>query len=215
LEIERAALELFATSSREDVTVEEIARAAGISRRTFFRYFPSRDDVLAALPMRHVNRLCLRFGARPSSESLLEAFITAVIEEEAGGAQDDLIRLWGQAVLPAFPRPEGRVTHTMVQAFGTVVASRTGLPVDDAHVQVWATAIASISSWAFLRWLEVGGNRSMILVESLAILGELGGAGSGPVTASVTGPATRPGRTRRAVPAKRAGSTGAASKRSG
>src|ERR1700742_4191293 len=89
-EIERAALNLFATRSPDEVTVEDIAQAAGISRRTFFRYFPSRDDVLAALPMRHVARLCDRFATRPAEEGVLDAFIAAVIEEEAEGVEDEL-----------------------------------------------------------------------------------------------------------------------------
>jgi AcrR family transcriptional regulator len=179
-EIERAALHLFATRSPDEVTVEEIAHAAGISRRTFFRYFPSRDDVLAALPMRHVHRLCDRFAARPAHEGVLDAFIAAVIEEEAEGVQDDMILLWGKAVLPAFPPEEERIVTTMVDAYGEVVAARTGLHIDDARVQVWATAIASISGWAFLRWLEVGGDRSQILVDSLTVLGELGDTNAGP-----------------------------------
>ncbi|MGE3835585.1 MAG: TetR family transcriptional regulator [Acidimicrobiia bacterium] len=178
-EIERAALELFASRSADEVTVEEIARAAGISKRTFFRYFPSRDDVIAALPMRHVRRLCERFAARPPGEAVLDAFIAAVIEEDAEETQDDLILLWGRAVLPVLPPEEGRVTNSMVDAYGAVIAARTGLHPDDARVQVWATAIASISGWAFLRWLEVGGNRSVVLVDSLAMLGDLTRAGAG------------------------------------
>jgi AcrR family transcriptional regulator len=180
-EIERAALQLFATSSPEEVTVEEIARAAGISRRTFFRYFPSRDDVLAALPMRNVHRLCDRFEKRPRHEAVLEAFIAAVIEEEAGGVQDELILLWGKAVLPSLPSEEDRVNNTMVEAYGAVIAMRTGMHPDDARVQVWAAAIASISAWAFLRWLEVGGNRSLILADSLVMLGDLVVEGHGPL----------------------------------
>ncbi|MEF2976222.1 TetR family transcriptional regulator [Subtercola sp. YIM 133946] len=41
-----AALDLFETKTFEATTAEDIALAAGISRRTFFRYFPVREDVL-------------------------------------------------------------------------------------------------------------------------------------------------------------------------
>ena len=70
LEIERAALELFARSSPEDVTIDHIAEAAGISNRTFFRYFATRDEVLAALPRRSLGRLSELVRARPPSESV-------------------------------------------------------------------------------------------------------------------------------------------------
>jgi mycofactocin system transcriptional regulator len=45
LEIERVALELFARNGFEATTAEDIAAAAGISRRTFFRHFPSKNDL--------------------------------------------------------------------------------------------------------------------------------------------------------------------------
>jgi mycofactocin system transcriptional regulator len=44
--LEHVALELFSTSGFDDTTVDEIAEAAGISRRTFFRYFDSKNDVV-------------------------------------------------------------------------------------------------------------------------------------------------------------------------
>lgn len=42
-----AAIDLFAKKSFDETTVEEVAAAAGISRRSFFRYFESKDDLLA------------------------------------------------------------------------------------------------------------------------------------------------------------------------
>jgi len=41
-----AALELFDEWGYDETSIEEIAEAAGVSRRTFFRYFPSKDAVV-------------------------------------------------------------------------------------------------------------------------------------------------------------------------
>src|SRR5262245_48367526 len=76
-DILRAALRLFADLGPDNVTVEQISEAAGISNRTFFRYYMNREAVLAAVPARALASVCERFRDRPVSESIAEAFIAA------------------------------------------------------------------------------------------------------------------------------------------
>ena len=42
-----AAIDLFTKNGFNETTIEQIAEAAGISQRSFFRYFPAKDDLLA------------------------------------------------------------------------------------------------------------------------------------------------------------------------
>jgi mycofactocin system transcriptional regulator len=43
--IERAAFRLFETQGFDETTMEQIAEAVGVGRRTLFRYFPSKNDI--------------------------------------------------------------------------------------------------------------------------------------------------------------------------
>jgi mycofactocin system transcriptional regulator len=45
-ELEQVALQRFVEDGFVETTVDDIAREAGISRRTFFRYYPSKNDVV-------------------------------------------------------------------------------------------------------------------------------------------------------------------------
>ena len=68
-EITRRAISLFVERGYDEVTVDEIAAAAGISARTFFRYFPSKSDVLRQHQRFLFDRLTRTLAARPRSES--------------------------------------------------------------------------------------------------------------------------------------------------
>ena len=51
-EFERVALELFIEHGYRSVSIEQIAEVAGVSARTFYRYFPAKEDVLGVHPRR-------------------------------------------------------------------------------------------------------------------------------------------------------------------
>ncbi len=175
-DIELAALELFARKGAAAVSVEQIADAAGISVRTFFRYFPTRDDVMLALPQRQVEGLCAAAMSRPEHESVLEAFIGAV-RVQGEQPEEDLLRLWGQALQQgAMPdHDQMRPTAGMVAAYAEVIARRVGIDADDLRAEVMATAIGGVMWSSFVRWLESDGGSSLVdlIEESFTILADL------------------------------------------
>jgi AcrR family transcriptional regulator len=179
-DIERNAIELLAQHGDQGVTVEQIAGASGISVRTFFRYFPSRDDVLTALPRRLNDTTCRRVATRPVGERVLDSFIAAV-HEGIDPDEEDLIRLWGHAVRRGF-QPVAASDESMVTAYAEVIAPRLGVEPDDLHVQVWATAIAAVMWSTFVRWLEQSGQEPLakLIGRSFDVLADLNREPGGP-----------------------------------
>jgi AcrR family transcriptional regulator len=77
-EIARAAWLLFAEQGYEDTTVEAIARAGGVSRRSFFRYFSSKEDVAVGTSDALAEDVLAAFAARPKQETPLVAIERAL-----------------------------------------------------------------------------------------------------------------------------------------
>ena len=74
-----AAIELFAKKGFDETTVEEVAEAAGISRRSFFRYFESKDDLLALNTVACGEILCETVRSCPASLGPLEVVRETVL----------------------------------------------------------------------------------------------------------------------------------------
>jgi AcrR family transcriptional regulator len=75
--IELAALKLFLEHGLDAVTVEDIASAAEISRRSFYRYFESPEHILTTVLCRTMDRWAQVVRGRPRSESMLISFRAA------------------------------------------------------------------------------------------------------------------------------------------
>lgn len=78
-ELERIGLELFTTNGFEATSVDDIAAAAGVSRRTFFRYFPAKADVVWGDFDAAVARMRDELAAMPDDVPLIEALQVAVV----------------------------------------------------------------------------------------------------------------------------------------
>ena len=72
-ELVDVAQDLFARDGYEAVTIDQIAAAAGMSKRSFFRYFPSKDALVLGKYDREGERFAAALAARPVSESPWEA----------------------------------------------------------------------------------------------------------------------------------------------
>lgn len=89
-ELTQAALDLLADGGFDAVTVDEIAAAAGVSKRTFFRYFASKEDVVVQFLAALGAVMCEELAARPVGEAPSLALRHAVWRcvEDCAGHED-------------------------------------------------------------------------------------------------------------------------------
>jgi AcrR family transcriptional regulator len=80
LDIAETAAALFADHGADATTVDEIADAAGISTRTFWRYFTSKEQALAPLLSHQVDEVIEHVRRRPADEGVVDALIEAMRE---------------------------------------------------------------------------------------------------------------------------------------
>ena len=85
-----AAVGLFDRYGYEAVTVAQIAAAAGVSRKTFFNYFPGKEDVVFSNPQRRLEA-ALRVIAHRAGEPPAAALAAAVEEMLRYAGEDDLV----------------------------------------------------------------------------------------------------------------------------
>ena len=76
--ITRVAMALFLERGFEATTLDDIAAAADISRRSFFHYFASKEDVVFAWQEESTAALVAAVAARPANESMLTAAENAI-----------------------------------------------------------------------------------------------------------------------------------------
>jgi AcrR family transcriptional regulator len=73
----RTALELFAAKGYDNTTVDEVAAAAGVSRRTLFNYFRNKEDLALSSLSEQGELIAARFAERPTDEDVWESLRAA------------------------------------------------------------------------------------------------------------------------------------------
>jgi AcrR family transcriptional regulator len=146
--IEQAALGLFERRGYEATTVEEIAAEVGISPRTFFRYFPSKEDVVFAHHADALARLRNVLDERlRTSGSVIEAVRAAVValQDDADRRELEQVRLRVIRVTPALT---ARRYALSVEYEAAIVAAITPRLGDDQGAWMRAMLVASAAMGA-------------------------------------------------------------------
>jgi mycofactocin system transcriptional regulator len=157
--IEQAALDLFTRQRFENVTTDEVADAAGISRRTFFRYFATKADAVWGDFTAHVDRLERLLAATDDDQPVLSSICAAYVEVNDYSATElPLLRQRLRLILrePAL-QAHSQVRYTEVdRVVAEHVARRTGASPDALVPRLVATSTRAAATTAFEVWLADG-----------------------------------------------------------
>jgi len=153
----RAALELFARRGYEATTVEDIAAAVGVSRRTFFRYFESKRDVVwgefDAELARFEAQLAVPADDRPMMDVLREA-VVATNRFGAGELDELRIRIGLIATVPTLTAHSAVRYAEWCDVVARFAARRLGSAPDDLGPQTVARAALGAATAAFACWAQ-------------------------------------------------------------
>ncbi|MEV0323206.1 TetR family transcriptional regulator [Streptomyces sp. NPDC050658] len=160
-ELTEAALQLLAQKGFDAVTIDEIVTAAGVSRRTFFRYFASKEDVVVQFLADMGTDIRAELAARPAGERPSEALLRAVrVPVDACGDHADRALSVVQLILGT-PALRARFLERQAQwreDLTAELALRLGL---DAEVELYPRLAAGMALSAFdavlQRWSDSDG----------------------------------------------------------
>ena len=172
-QIVAAAFELFVERGYTDVTMEEVARAAGVSRSTAYRRFPTKDDVVLEVARRWLDAFDGAVVDLPAETPLVDA-MSAVILAVARhiDANQPIVRT-AYAILETAPalQQSGVATSAWLERFVRLLDTFGDVDVEtartvagaylgaiDAMMQHWAltggTSAVEVSSLRLLQRLE-------------------------------------------------------------
>ena len=156
-DLEQVAFALFTSRGFDATTVDEIAAAAGIGRRTFFRYFPSKNDIPWGAFEDELERMRVRLKACPPEVPLMDAIRVALIDfNRVTPAQVPLHRRRMDLILRVptlFAHSTLRFTAWR-EVVAEFVAERTGCRPDDLAPQTIAHAVLGVAIAAYEHWLD-------------------------------------------------------------
>jgi AcrR family transcriptional regulator len=128
-----AALRLARELGPDGVTIEAIAEAAGVSPRTFFNYFASKDDAIVGVTPAEASELVGDLIARPQDEAPLAA-LRAMSTAAAARLEATADELWDRHQLtqeyPSLATRRAAAFADVERRLADEIARRTGLDVD-------------------------------------------------------------------------------------
>lgn len=156
-EVEHVAFDLFTSRGFERTTVDDIAETAGIGRRTFFRYFPSKNDIAWGDFDGQLRTMRKRLAGYPPDQPLLDVIRAALVDfNRVDPAQVSRHRRRMRLILatPALQAHSALRYADWRRVLADFVAERLGVSPDSLAPQAIAYATLGVALAAYEQWLR-------------------------------------------------------------
>jgi AcrR family transcriptional regulator len=193
--LRQAAEQLFAEQGYETTTVAQIAEAAQVGERTFYRYFESKDDLLAERAIAWIGQLQEAIRGRPAAENPYQAVARAMTALVGDVARDEpgpqAWLLSAERPLAVLRRVEPRPARRLEQAITDALLARLEVADDaaDSHAppeeaefdaqlvaRIAVAALRTALLWQRGRARPEGPGFQHVLGEAFTRLSQLAGA---------------------------------------
>lgn len=184
-----AAIHLFADQGFEETTIEEIVAAAGTSRRTFFRHFDSKRDLMAQPVVNYSASLRVAIESAPNKVSPAELFRHVVMEVARGTVTDPRMRKVME-IAAKYPAAREAQVSRVAEVQDEVAAAFAGRFPKGISGHVLAALTLSALSLAYRVWFAQGKKSIESAVEH--VLAEIAKTGGHPVALAQSHPLHHP-----------------------
>lgn len=159
--ISRAAYDLIRTEGPASLTAESVAHAAGVSRRTFFNYFPTVESALEPTARVFFDAFGARLREAPDDEHVLD-WLARRIEHPQRPEMVEMLIVLARAneQSPQARRIIREVLGAWLGWFEEIIRERmerSGEPVDELEVTMLAGAMVGLAEAATRVWLRQTG----------------------------------------------------------
>lgn len=156
--IQAEAMRLFLDRGFEATTLDDIAESAGVSRRSLFHYFASKEEIVFSTKADFPDIIVEAIARRPKEESLLDMVENALVDMAArfqSAQVRDLARLIHDT--PTLSAGDQAKYEKVERVLAKALAGRKGLPETDMGCRVTAATAIGILKLSTEAWLAGDG----------------------------------------------------------
>ncbi|MER5647415.1 TetR family transcriptional regulator [Streptosporangium sp. NPDC002524] len=173
-ELAKLALRMFADRGFDETTVDDIARAAGMSKRTFFRYFPSKEDVIFGGVDDLGEQVAEEIRARPAGEDPWESLrvVLGRWERRIHASQRELADLRLIESTPSLRARTHQRRDRLRQQVADALRGRPGSGLDAFTADLLTNAAGAALDTVSREWLRSDGtaDRAALVDRAFALL---------------------------------------------